>query len=67
MPVVSNIVPLTEMEEFNTSSIDMGAIGNRPLPPEYYNPETFTFTEAYSGSENFVGFRIAQSATDVGE
>jgi len=47
MPTLSNVVKINELEEFNTSSIDMGQIGNRPLPEEYYNSGTFTFTPAY--------------------
>ncbi len=48
MPVMKNVVPLVEVEEFNTTSIDMGAIGNKPLSEEYYDINTFRFTEAYS-------------------
>jgi len=48
MPVMKNVVPLVEVEEFNTASIDMGAIGNKPLSEEYYDINTFRFTEAYS-------------------
>ncbi len=48
MPVMKNVVPLVEVEEFNTTSIDMGAIGNKPLSEDYYDINTFRFTEAYS-------------------
>ena len=48
MPVMRNIVPLVELEEFNTTSIDMGAVGNRPLPEDYYDINTFRFTDAYT-------------------
>ena len=47
MPVLSKIVPYIELEEFNTTSIDMGDIGNKPLPVEYYNENTFRFSDAY--------------------
>lgn len=48
MPVLSKITPYQELEEFNTSSIDMGKIGNQPLPKEYYDINKFKFTDAYS-------------------
>jgi len=47
MPVINKIVPLSEMEEYNTSSIDMGSIGNQPLQGIYYDEKKFTFTDAY--------------------
>ncbi|HRS54133.1 MAG TPA: 6-phosphofructokinase [Bacteroidales bacterium] len=47
MAVLTNIVKIGELEEYNTSSIDMGQIGNRSLPEEYYNINEFTFTPAY--------------------
>jgi ATP-dependent phosphofructokinase / diphosphate-dependent phosphofructokinase len=47
MPVMKSMVPFEELEEFNTSSIDMGAIGNKPLPVDYYDPATFSFSKAY--------------------
>jgi hypothetical protein len=47
MPVMTKIAPLVELEEFNTTSIDMGAVGNKPLPLDYYDVNKFTFTEAY--------------------
>jgi hypothetical protein len=47
MPVLKKIVELEELEEFNTSSIDMGDIGNRPLPEKYYDIDKFQFTDAY--------------------
>lgn len=52
MPVMSSIVGYSELEEFNTSSIDMGCIGNKPLSAEYYNINEFNFTPAY---EHFLG------------
>lgn len=58
MPVISNIVPFPQLEEFNTSAIDMGNIGNKPLPEEYYNINSFDFTPAYEDFlKNIVGER----------
>lgn len=48
MPVMKKIVPFQELEEFNTSAIDMGDIGNQPLPLEYYDLDEFTFSDLYS-------------------
>jgi len=47
MPVMRNLVPFVELEEFNTSAIDMGKVGNKPLPDDYFDANTFTFTDAY--------------------
>ncbi|MDP1623549.1 MAG: 6-phosphofructokinase [Bacteroidales bacterium] len=47
MPVMKKIVPNVELEEFNTTSIDMGAVGNKPLSEEYYDIDKFSFTDAY--------------------
>ncbi len=47
MPVIKKIVPLVELEEFNTVSIDMGAVGNKPLSEDYYDINKFSFTPAY--------------------
>ncbi len=47
MPVMRDIVPYSELEEFHTDAIDMGNIGNFPLPSNYYNPNEFMFTEQY--------------------
>ena len=47
MPVMKKIVPNVELEEFNTTSIDMGAVGNKPLSEDYYDISKFAFTEAY--------------------
>lgn len=47
MPVMSKIVPFVELEEFNTTSIDMGAVGNKPLSVDYYDVNKFAFTDAY--------------------
>lgn len=47
MPVMKKIVPFMELEEFNTTSIDMGAVGNKPLSDDYYDVNKFSFTPAY--------------------
>ncbi len=47
MPVLNEIVPYQELEEFHTTSIDMGDIGNMPLPDAYYNMNKFMFNEIY--------------------
>jgi 6-phosphofructokinase 1 len=47
MPVMKKIVPFVELEEFNTTSIDMGAVGNKPLSVDYYDINKFSFTDAY--------------------
>lgn len=48
MPVMSKIVPYQELEEFNTAAIDMGDIGNQPLPLDYYDMNTFRFSDLYT-------------------
>lgn len=47
MPVMNKMVPFQELEEFNTTAIDMGDIGNKPLPLEYFDVEKFQFSTAY--------------------
>jgi len=47
MPVMKSIVPFVEVEEFNTTAIDMGAVGNKPLSDDYYDIQKFAFTDAY--------------------
>ena len=47
MPVMNKIVPREQLEEYNTSTIDMGCIGNRPLQDAYYDTDNFIFTDAY--------------------
>lgn len=47
MPVMKDIVPYTELEEFHTDAIDMGNIGNFALPEGYYDPNEFYFTDQY--------------------
>ncbi|OFX75642.1 MAG: hypothetical protein A2X12_09705 [Bacteroidetes bacterium GWE2_29_8] len=47
MPVLKKIVDFQELYEFNTTTIDMGSIGNFPLPKDYYDDNNFQFTEKY--------------------
>ena len=47
MPVMRKIVPYCELEEFHTDAIEMGNIGNFPLPLPYYNLNEFQFSEQY--------------------
>jgi ATP-dependent phosphofructokinase / diphosphate-dependent phosphofructokinase len=61
MPVLKKIVPFMELEEFNTTSIDMGTVGNKPLSVEYYDIEKFSFTDAYS---DFLGNILEQPNTE---
>jgi len=59
MPVINKIVPFPELEEFNTSAIDMGNIGNKPLPEEYYDLNKFAFNNTYNDFlRNIVGERV---------
>lgn len=47
MPVMKQIVPFMHLEEFNTTAIDMGNVGNMPLPECYFDTDEFMFTDAY--------------------
>jgi len=47
MPTMSKIFPAEQLEEYNTTSIDMGSIGNQPLQSIYFNEKEFVFTDAY--------------------
>ena len=47
MPVMREIVPYNELEEFHTDAIEMGNIGNFPLPHAYYNHNEFQFSDQY--------------------
>lgn len=47
MPVMKDIVPISEVEEFHTTAIDMGNVGNFPLPADYYDLNNFYFTDLY--------------------
>lgn len=56
MPVMKDIVPYNELEEFHTDAIEMGNIGNFPLPELYYNPNEFSFTDQYTDFlKNIIG------------
>lgn len=47
MPVMQEVLPYLELEEFHTKAIDMGNVGNQPLQMDYYNEDNFSFTDAY--------------------
>ena len=47
MPTINKISPIEQLEEFNTTSIDMGSIGNQPLQSIYFDENKFVFTDAY--------------------
>lgn len=47
MPVMDKVVPYLELEEYHTKAIDMGNIGNKPLSTDYYDVDSFRFTDAY--------------------
>ncbi len=47
MPVMKKVVTYDHLEEYNTATIDMGKIGSRELPEEYYDTNRFKFTESY--------------------
>ena len=47
MPVMQKMVSTEELEEYNSTSIDMGSIGNQSLQPIYYDEKKFVFTDAY--------------------
>ncbi len=47
MPVLKKVCSYDDLEEYNCSSIDMGKIGNRPLPEEYFDANKFVFTDMY--------------------
>jgi 6-phosphofructokinase 1 len=48
MPTMNKIFPVQQLEEYNTTTIDMGSIGNQPLQPIYFNEKEFAFTDAYT-------------------
>ncbi|MEI6123142.1 MAG: 6-phosphofructokinase [Bacteroidota bacterium] len=63
MPVMKTIAKFQELEEFNTTSVDMGSIGNMPLAEVYYDINRFKFTDAYThflsqilGEQHFLTF-----------
>ena len=47
MPVMQKISPAEQLEEYNTTSIDMGSIGNQPLQSIYFDDNKYEFTDAY--------------------
>jgi len=47
MPVLSKIVHFQDLYEYNTKTIDMGNVGNFPLPLDYYDEENFHFNNKY--------------------
>lgn len=56
MPVMKDVVPYNELEEFHTGAIEMGNIGNFPLPELYYNANEFAFTDQYTDFlKNIIG------------
>lgn len=48
MPIMNSICNFEEVEEYNCGAIDMKCIGNLPLPLEYFDDNTFTFTDSYN-------------------
>ncbi|MCK9423573.1 MAG: 6-phosphofructokinase [Bacteroidales bacterium] len=48
MPVMTKITSHVELEEFNTTSIDMGTVGNKSLSDDYYDISRFSFTPVYA-------------------
>ena len=48
MPVMKYILPTEEVEEYNCDAIDMSSIGNLSLPKEYFDENTFTFTDYFT-------------------
>ncbi|MFA6807087.1 MAG: hypothetical protein WCR29_06670, partial [Bacteroidales bacterium] len=48
MPVMKYILPTEEVEEYNCDAIDMSSIGNLSLPKEYFDENTFTFTDYFN-------------------
>ncbi len=63
MPVMKSIVKFQGLEEFNTTSVDMGSIGNMPLAEVYYDVNKFQFSDAFNdfmtqivGEQHFLSF-----------
>lgn len=54
MPVLKKMVKYQELEEFNTTSIDMGEIRNHPLPIEYYDVNKFRFSDTYMDFMSYI-------------
>lgn len=47
MPVMSKLSTFQEIEEYHMDTIDMGKIGNQPLPFDYFDKEEYHFNEKY--------------------
>lgn len=47
MPVMKDIVPYEELEEYHADAIEMGNVGNFSLPELYYDANHFCFTDQY--------------------
>jgi 6-phosphofructokinase 1 len=54
MPVLKKMARYQELEEFNTTSIDMGDICNHPLPDVYYDINKFKFSDAYMDFMSYI-------------
>ncbi|NOU16497.1 MAG: 6-phosphofructokinase [Bacteroidales bacterium] len=54
MPVLKKMAKYQELEEFNTTSIDMGDICNHPLPDVYYDINKFKFSDAYMDFMSYI-------------
>lgn len=54
MPVLKKMARYQELEEFNTTSIDMGDICNHPLPDVYYDINKFKFSDAYTDFMSYI-------------
>ncbi len=54
MPVMKKMVNYQELEEFNTTSIDMGDISNHSLPLNYYDVNKFKFSNAYMDFMSYI-------------
>lgn len=54
MPVLKKTCKYQELEEFNTTSVDMGDICNRSLPIEYYDINKFKFSDAYMDFMSYI-------------
>jgi hypothetical protein len=54
MPVLKKMAKYQELEEFNTTSIDMGDVSNHSLPDEYYDINKFKFSDAYMDFMSYI-------------
>ena len=64
MPVLKEMVNYVELEEHNTSSIDMGDIGNKPLPEAYYDVQKFKFTDTYVDFLSYILGKVKRPSFD---